>query len=148
MNPASVTVRDVAPSQLITAYAQHLKKSGGIQLPPWVDVVKTAVGKELSPYDSDWYYVRAASMLRKIYLNKSVGIGSFRKIYGAAKTNGLRPQHFALGSGSIARSILRNLETMRLIEKHPKGGRRITAEGRRDLDSVARSIKQRLAANS
>ena len=30
-----------------------------IQLPSWVDIVKTAPFKELAPYDPDWYYIRA-----------------------------------------------------------------------------------------
>lgn len=30
-----------------------------IQLPGWVDIVKTASFKELAPYDPDWYYIRA-----------------------------------------------------------------------------------------
>ena len=30
-----------------------------IQLPNWVDIVKTAPFKEMAPYDPDWYYVRA-----------------------------------------------------------------------------------------
>lgn len=30
-----------------------------IQLPAWVDIVKTGASKELAPYDPDWYYIRA-----------------------------------------------------------------------------------------
>ena len=30
-----------------------------IQLPSWVDIVKTAAFKELAPYNPDWYYIRA-----------------------------------------------------------------------------------------
>jgi hypothetical protein len=30
-----------------------------VQLPAWVDIVKTASFKELPPMDPDWYYVRA-----------------------------------------------------------------------------------------
>ena len=30
-----------------------------LQIPDWVDVVKTACFKELPPLDRDWYYVRA-----------------------------------------------------------------------------------------
>lgn len=30
-----------------------------LQLPAWVDIVKTAKSKELPPLDPDWYYVRA-----------------------------------------------------------------------------------------
>jgi small subunit ribosomal protein S19e len=33
-----------------------------IQLPSWVDVVKTGSFKELAPYDSDWYYIRAGKI--------------------------------------------------------------------------------------
>lgn len=32
---------------------------GQIELPPWTDIVKTGVLKELAPYDPDWYYIRA-----------------------------------------------------------------------------------------
>jgi hypothetical protein len=40
-----------------------------MELPTWADVVKTASYKELAPYDPDWFFVRAASMARKVYLN-------------------------------------------------------------------------------
>jgi small subunit ribosomal protein S19e len=30
-----------------------------MELPEWVDIVKTARFKELPPYDADWYYIRA-----------------------------------------------------------------------------------------
>lgn len=43
----------------ITAYASHLKRSGKLEVPTWVDIVKTGSFKELAPYDPDWYYVRA-----------------------------------------------------------------------------------------
>lgn len=38
----------------------HASRCGvQIQLPNWVDIVKTGRYKELAPYDPDWYYVRA-----------------------------------------------------------------------------------------
>lgn len=30
-----------------------------MQLPTWVDTVKTGAYKQLAPYNEDWYYVRA-----------------------------------------------------------------------------------------
>lgn len=57
----------------ITAYASHLKRSGKLEVPAWVDLVKTGSFKELAPYDPDWYYVRAGPLiyvsLQAIYLN-------------------------------------------------------------------------------
>ena len=43
----------------IAAYSSHLKRSGKLEVPTWVDIVKTGAYKELAPYDPDWYYVRA-----------------------------------------------------------------------------------------
>lgn len=53
-----------------------------IELPNWADVVKTGVYKELAPYDPDWYFVRCASIARKLYLKGGIGVGKFKKIYG------------------------------------------------------------------
>ncbi len=57
-------------------------RSGKIKLPTYVDYYKTGQFNELSPYDKDWYYIRAASVARHIYVRKGVGIGSLSKIYG------------------------------------------------------------------
>lgn len=57
-------------------------RSDKIKLPDYVDYVKTAKHKELAPYDRDWYYIRAASVVRHIYLRKGVGVGALQKVYG------------------------------------------------------------------
>ncbi|XP_010259352.1 PREDICTED: 40S ribosomal protein S19-3 [Nelumbo nucifera] len=134
------TVKDVSPHEFVKAYAAHLKRSGKMELPHWTDIVKTATFKELAPYDPDWYYIRAASMARKIYLRQGIGVGGFRKIYGGSKRNGSRPPHFCKSSGSIARHVLQQLQKMNIVDIDPKGGRRITSSGQRDLDQVAGRI--------
>jgi Ribosomal protein S19e len=48
---APATVKDVPADVFIKEYAAHLKRCGRIRLPKWVDLVKTAHFKELSPYD-------------------------------------------------------------------------------------------------
>ena len=136
----AVTVKDVAPDRFIVSYAAHLKKSGKIDLPKWVDIVKTGKHKELAPYNPDWYYIRAASMARKIYLRGGIGVGAFKKIYGGAQRNGSKPSHFSTGSGSIARHILKQLEKVKVVEQDSKGGRRLTTIGQRDLDRIAGKV--------
>lgn len=135
-----VTVKDVPTDKFIKAYAEHLKVSGKIDVPQWVDLVKTSCAKELSPYNSDWYYIRAgklyiliwwiiktlltpykASIARKIYLRGGVGVGGLRKAYGSAKDNGTRRSHFQKASGAIIRSILKNLEKAGFVQVDPKG---------------------------
>ncbi|KAH0934850.1 hypothetical protein HID58_011967 [Brassica napus] len=111
-----------------------------IELPPWTDIVKTGKLKELAPYDPDWYYIRAASMARKVYLRGGLGVGAFRRIYGGSKRNGSRPPHFCKSSGGVARHILQQLQTMNIVDLDTKGGRKITSSGERDLDQVAGRI--------
>ncbi|KAL2900324.1 40S ribosomal protein S19-2 [Bienertia sinuspersici] len=125
-----------------------------IELPPWTDIVKTGVLKELAPIDPDWYYIRAgpvtemflfnipleASMARKIYLRGGLGVGAFRRIHGGSKRNGSHPPHFGKSRSSIARHILQQLEKMIIVEIDPRGGRKITSSGQTDLDQVSGHI--------
>mmetsp|Transcript_78641 Transcript_78641/g.109258 ORF Transcript_78641/g.109258 Transcript_78641/m.109258 type:complete len:161 (+) Transcript_78641:55-537(+) len=131
------TVKDVEAPKFITAFAQHLKRQGRFEIPKWADVVKTGVHKELAPYDADWLYHRTASMVRKIYIRQGTGVGGFRKVYGGQYRRGTRTNKFQKGSGKIARYILQQLEEMGLVEQLEEGGRKITKEGQRELDTVA-----------
>ncbi|GAA0158509.1 ribosomal protein [Lithospermum erythrorhizon] len=135
-----LTVKDVSPHDFVKAYANHIKRSGKIELPHWTDIVKTGKHKELAPYDPDWYYIRAASMARKIYLRGGLGVGAFRRIYGGSQRNGSRPPHFCMSSGAVARHILQQLQKMHIVDVDPSGGRIITSSGQRDLDQVAGTV--------
>lgn len=120
---------------LIDAYAAFLKRQGKLPVPGWVDTVKTGHGKEMPPQDIDWFYVRAASVARHVYLRKTVGVGRLRKVHGSAKNRGTRPSKHVDASGSVDRKILQALEKIQVVEQdEEKGGRRITQQGQRDLD--------------
>jgi len=139
----SVTLKDVDQHKFVVAFAAFLKKTGKLSVPEWVDIVKTAKFKELAPYDPDWFYTRCASIIRHIYLRAPVGIGTITKIYGGRKRNGVRPSHYCRSSGSVARKALQALEKLKLVEKDAdSGGRRITSQGRRDVDRIAAQVKQ------
>lgn len=140
-----VNVRDVSADAFINAYAQHLKRSGKLEVPVWVDVVKTGTGKELAPYDADWYYIRTAAVARHIYLRKHVGVGALQKLHGGAVNRGNRPSHHRDGSGSVERKILQGLEKINVLEKDTaRGGRRISIDGQRDLDRIATAVMEEI----
>ena len=135
-----VTVKDVKAQDFIKAYAAYLKRTGRLEVPKWVDVVKTGVHKELAPYDPDWYYVRAAAVARHVYLRKGTGVGGLKKKYGGAIDRGTRPSHHRDSSGSVARKVMQSLEKIDVLEKDPNGGRRISSDGQKDLDRIAQQI--------
>ncbi|MBZ3875853.1 Doublesex- and mab-3-related transcription factor C2 [Sciurus carolinensis] len=115
--------------------------SGKLKVPEWVDTVKLAKHKELAPYDENWFYTRAASTARHLYLRGGAGVGSMTKIYGGRQRNGVMPSHFSRGSKSVARRVLQALEGLKMVEKDQDGGRKLTPQGQRDLDRIAGQVR-------
>ncbi|KAI8823691.1 ribosomal protein S19e [Fimicolochytrium jonesii] len=140
MSSGGVTVKDVSAHAFVKAYAAYLKRTGKLEVPKWVDLVKTATYKELAPYDQDWFYIRAASVARHIYLRSGVGVGALKKNYGGRQNRGNRPHHHAIASGSVARKVMQALEKIKVLEQDPTGGRRISQDGQKDLDRIAAQI--------
>ncbi|KAG7340128.1 30S ribosomal protein S19e [Nitzschia inconspicua] len=135
-----ICVRDVPAPAFILAYAEHLKNSDKFELPVWADTIKTGVFKELAPYGDDWYYIRAASIARKVYLRPGVGVGMLQKWYGGSYRRGTRTEHFRKANAGVIRSVLIQLEGMKVVEHVEGGGRRVTTVGQQDLDRIAGSV--------
>ncbi|KAL4229157.1 40S ribosomal protein S19 [Mactra antiquata] len=138
-----ISVKDVGAYEFNKAFAAFLKKSGKMKVPEWTDFSKTGPYKELAPSDSDWYFIRAASLCRHLYIKSPTGVGCFKRIYGGLHRRGAAPGHFAVSTGSISRRLLKSLEQLKLVEKDPNGGRRLTSQGRRDLDRIAAQVKSK-----
>merc|ERR1712083_860460 len=92
--------------------------------------------------NQDWLYIRAASVARHVYNRGGSGVGAFRKVYGGQKRNGTCKAHFRKGSGKIVRYCMQQLEEMGIMEVDEKGGRKITPEGQREMDTVAVQTQQ------
>ena len=112
--------------------------------PEWASFVKTGVHKERPPENPDWWYIRCASLLRKIYIKGPIGIERLRSEYGGRKDRGVRPEHTKKGSGAIIRNALKQLEEAGLVETLNGRGRVITSKGRRLLDLLSTEIKREL----
>jgi len=130
----------------IQEYAALLKRSGRLSVPKWVDIVKTGRHKELAPYSADWYYVRCAAVARHLYLRPGVGVGGLTKCYGGAHDRGAKPSRHIDGARGLARAVMQSLEGIKVLEKHPNGGRRITSKGQQDLDRIATQVVEKLSA--
>eukprot|EP01115_Flamella_aegyptia_P002615 TRINITY_DN136729_c0_g1_i1.p1 TRINITY_DN136729_c0_g1~~TRINITY_DN136729_c0_g1_i1.p1 ORF type:complete len:143 (-),score=25.44 TRINITY_DN136729_c0_g1_i1:180-608(-) len=138
--PRGVTVKDVNSHEFVNAYSKYLKRSGKMNPPEWTNIAKTACYKELSPQDPDWFYIRTASLARKVYLRQNTGLGGFKKLYGSGARNGTKPRHHRNASGSVIRHALKQLTELGIIEVSNKGGRKITQKGQRELDGIAVSL--------
>jgi len=139
------TVYDVPASKLIERVAEELKKMPEIKPPEWAKFVKTGIHKERAPEQPDWWYIRCASILRKVYIYGPIGINRLRVAYGGRQKRGFAPEHFRRGSGSIIRKALQQLEKAGLIEKTNREGRVISRKGRSFLDHIAYDIFKEMA---
>ena len=98
------TVYDIPADMLIKRVAEELKKNPQIQPPDWAAFAKTGVHKQMPPENDDWWYLRAAAILRRIYTDGPVGTQRMRSAYGGKRDRGSAYQ-FRRGSGSIVRKI-------------------------------------------
>lgn len=131
---------DVEPNTHIEGVAKKLQEDGNIKPPAWATYVKTGAHKERPPVRADWWYVRAAAVLRAVNRLGPIGVSKLRTKYGGKKNRGHMPDGTKRGSGSIIRKILQQLEKAKLIAPVPKGihkGRIIAPKGRSLLDKEA-----------
>ena len=151
-----ITVKDVPADKFINAYAEHLKKTQKVQPMKGSGYIKTGVFKQMPPNSDDWFYVRAASLARVVYLRPEIGISTLRHVYGGRKNNGNAQYHHALASAKILRYTLQQLESanvvMRLSDKRNKNHetlpdkqgkllpRVLTPEGHKELNEIAKQV--------
>ncbi len=138
------TVYDVPATQLIAAAAKELSKFDAVQAPEWAPFVKTGVHKEKPPVDNEWWNVRVAAVLRKVYTEGPIGTERLRQHFGGFRDRGSKPNKAVKGSGSIARKALQQLEEAGLVQNIQSQGRVVSATGRGLLDNAAHAVRQGL----
>jgi len=134
------SIKKISPKEANDILAQELKKMKGIEAPEWSNFVKTGNHKQRPPENPDWWYVRAASILRNIYTHGPVGVSRMRMRYGGRKNRGRKPEKFVRASGNIIRKITQQLRNSDLIKlsNGDKKGNIITSKGQSMLDKVGK----------
>ncbi|MHA1190957.1 MAG: 30S ribosomal protein S19e [Promethearchaeota archaeon] len=131
----------VEPDKLITTLAEKLKDYPEIKPPEGSEFWKTAFFKELAPIDSEnFWYIRCASILRKVKKSGPIGVNRLRKAYGGKNRKGQGLNHSAKGSGKIIRVAIQQLENANLLDKYEKKGRIVSPEGTSLLERIAHEI--------
>ncbi len=133
------TVYDVPAEDLIQAIAVELKKYNKITPPVWASYVKTGSFKQHAPQDPNWWFVRCASLLRKVYVSGPIGTSHLRKAYGGLRRGRNSPEKSTKASGAVIRKALQQLESEGLITSS-RPGRIISPKGRSLLDKFSATL--------
>lgn len=138
------TIYDIDPKELIGKATEELKKLETVKMPKWAIFVKTSSARERHPVNKDWWYIRAASVLRKIYMKGPIGVSKLRKDYGGKARRGHKKNRVYLGSGKIIRVILQQLEKAEFIKQEEKKGHKgrvCTSKGKKFLNGLSKVKK-------
>jgi small subunit ribosomal protein S19e len=139
------TPHDVPASQFIERLAKYLKENvEQIQPPTWAAFAKTGSHTEKQPQDPDWWYTRAASILRKVYIHGPIGLEKLRSEYGGRKGFSVRPNHASKSGGSNIRKILQQLETAGLIQTTRPKGRIMAPKGRKLMQEISQDLQKEM----
>lgn len=139
-----MTVYDINAQEYNLKLAEALKEIPEFKQPEWADFVKSGPAKERPIEDPDFWYKRAASILKQIYKKKIVGVNRLRTKYGSKKNRGYKPERFKKAGGKIIRTILQQCDKAGFTEiaKEIKGvkgrrpGRQLTETGKSFLENI------------
>jgi small subunit ribosomal protein S19e len=136
-------MKDSSPQKVIQVLTIELRKEESIKPPDWSRFVKTGASAERPPIQQDWWFLRSAAVLRRIYLDGPVGTQRLRSYFGGKRRRGHKPAHHRRAGGKIIRLILQQLEKAGYIQKveKPKRGRVVTPRGQRLIDKAMRMAK-------
>lgn len=139
-----VSVFELNAQEYNLRLAEALKQIPEFEKPDWVNFVKSGPAKERPINDEDFWYKRAASILRQIYKKNIVGVNRLRTKYGSKKNRGFRPEEFRKSGGKIIRTILQQSDKAGFTEiakaikgvRGKKPGRQLTPKGKEFLESI------------
>lgn len=131
-------VFDIPAEMLVERLATQLREDG-VSEPEWTAFVKTGAHADRPPHRRDWWYVRCASIMRKIYMHGPVGINGLRKEYGGGRPSGYGAAHHRLAGGAIVRNAVHSLESLGLLTQ-AQGGRVVTSAGMKKMDALSTQI--------
>ena len=136
-----VSGREVESGKLITLMKERLKSVEQIRPPAWAGIVKSGIHRERPPQQLDFWYIRSAAVLRRLYFDSPIGVSKLRTYFGGRRRLGYQPAKSRRAGGSILRKILQQLESAGLVAKDKKG-RKITPKGQKFVNSVAAELKK------
>ena len=134
------SIYEIPADEFNVKLAEILKSMPEFSVPEWSFFVKTGMSKDRPPQETDFWHKRAASILRQIYVHKTVGVGRLRTRYGSRKNRGVKPERFKKSGGKIIRVILQQAEAAELLVKFNepgiRAGRRLTEKGKELMEGI------------
>jgi small subunit ribosomal protein S19e len=129
--------KEVPAALLLPRLAAELRNQEPIKPPSWAAFSRTGVHTERAPVQGDWWYLRTASVLRKLHTVGPCGVSYIASEYGGRRDRGSAPYHARKGSRAVAREIFQQLEKAGLVQQMRLRGRSLSPKGQKLLSKVS-----------
>jgi len=136
-----VSGREIEAGKLVAEMKEKLMSISQIKPPAWAAYAKTGTHRERPPQQADFWYIRSAAVLRRIYLDSPVGVSRLRTYFGGKRRRGYKPAVSRRAAGNMLRKILQQLEAAGLVVRDKKG-RKLTPAGQKFVNSIATEMKK------
>lgn len=136
-----VSAKDVNAGKLVDSMKERLKLVPSIKPLAWAAYAKTGIHRERPPQQPDFWYLRSAAILHRIYVDSPVGVSRLRTYFGGKRRRGYKPAISRRAGGNMLRKILQQLEAAGYVSKDKKG-RKLTPAGQKFVNSVADEVKK------
>jgi len=148
---AGFTVLDAPANKLVNQVASFFKEKNIIKIPKYASLVKTSRANDCEPINPDYFYYKAAAIVRKLYVTKSknVGVGSLRVMFSKKERRGSQPPKTFRAGGKIIREIVIQLKNAGYVknyggkEDETNSGLFLTQKGRSELDKIASGLMKK-----
>tara|TARA_B100001971_G_C18129616_1_gene504084 strand:+ start:505 stop:1062 length:558 start_codon:yes stop_codon:yes gene_type:complete len=134
------SVYEIPANKYNDLLANALKQIPEFKAPEWSLFVKTGVAKTKPSQEPDFWFKRAASILRQAYIRNVIGVNRLKTRYGSKKNRGYKPERFRRASGKMIRVILQQAEAAGLLEKSnepgKRAGRKLTEKGMELMENI------------
>ena len=145
------TVFDAPANKFVNQVAAFFKEKNIIKIPKYASLVKTSRSHDCEPINPDYFYYKAAAIVRKLYRTKSknVGVGSLRVKYSKKERRGSQPHKTFRAGGKIIREIVIQLKNAGYLknyggkEDETNSGLFLTQKGRSELDKIASGLMKK-----
>ena len=143
-----LTVLDVPSNKFINQLASFLKEKNIIKIPKYAPLVKSSRANDCEPINPDYFYYKAAAIVRKLYITKSknIGVGSLRVMFSKKERRGSQPPKTFRAGGKIIREIVIQLKNADYIKNYggkddeTNSGLYLTKNGSSQLDKIASGL--------
>ncbi|KAL6121819.1 hypothetical protein NUSPORA_01222 [Nucleospora cyclopteri] len=128
-------------SHKLTAAIAGYLETQQIEMPKNHELLKTGHGKQQSPQQKNWFYLRMASIARRAMCKDRLALKTLANRYGNRKDRGVKPHKFAQASKYVIQKAIDNFKLMGWFDFNGQESI-LTDEAKKILNEIIEKVEE------